>query len=120
MKNITFRIFIYIILLAGLFTFLDYILINYPNLIPLFGFITGCFIFTPLLQYVYIRNVDKKLLIPFLKHSIIGYCGLFILISIFFYALIYNIIPEQYIVYIFVILNLLIWCIYYYFFKDLF
>ena len=120
MKNITIRIFIYIILLSGLFTILDYILIHYPNLIPLFGFMSGCFIFIPLIQYIYIRNIDKKLVIPFLKSSIIGYCGLFILIFLFYFVLTYNIIPEQYIVSIFVMLNLFIWCIYYYFFKNLF
>jgi len=120
MKNITFQFFIYIILLAGLFTFLDYLLDNHPNLIPSFGFMTGCFIFTPLIQYIYIRNTDKKLLIPFLKSSIIGYFLLFVLISLFYVAILYRLLNDYYIIYGFVILNLFIWCIYYYFFKDLF
>ena len=119
-KNITFTFFIYIILLSGLLTFLDYILHNHSNFIPAFGFISGSLYIILLFQYVYIRKINKKFIIPFLKHSVVGYFTTFFLAFLFYITVIYNIIPEKYTVYSFVFLNVLIWFIYLYLFRDLF
>ena len=120
MKNITLTFFIYIILLSGLLTMIDYILHSYPHLIGPLGFASACFLFIPLFQYIYIKRINKQLIVPFLKHSIIVYGVLFILILFFYSMIIYSIIPEKYIVYSFIILNLLVWCVYFYLFKKLF
>lgn len=119
-KNITFTFFIYIILLSGLLTLLDYTLHNYSNFIPAFGFITGSLYIILLFQYVYIRKINKKFTIPFLKHSVIGYFIAFFLAFLFYITIIYNIIPETYTIYSFVFLNVLICFIYLYLFRDLF
>lgn len=91
------------------------------HLLGVFGFISACTsIFIQLLQYKYIKHRAESEISPFLKHSIIGYCVVFMFSILLYYLVEHTTINNNHIIYGFVIGLFILWFLYFSFFRHLF
>jgi hypothetical protein len=109
-----------ILFIAFMLSMIEVIKKYNPNLLGVFGFISGTFFFIQLLQYYYIKHRANTQVTSFLKHTCVGYAFSVFMALLFLYFIEYTNIEDIYVLYGFGIFNIMVCMIYVCYFKNVF
>ena len=114
------QFFITVLFISFLLIIIEVVKSYDPKLIGPFGFVSGSFFLMHLLQYAYIHHRINEQVESFLLHSVVGFFFYFILGILFLICVKYIKMDSNHIILTFVIINILVWILYVYFFRNLF